>query len=196
MSDKIEFIVYGEPRPKGSKNAFVCNFPYGKDKGKVAARRRALATAMLKDPWVWRPMTTLSEVSKGLKPWEAAVKKQAKLKMASEPAPWEGPIRMTMIFFMKRPMAHFGSGKNAGVIKERYVDALPLKVPDLSKLFRAAEDGLNEVVFNDDCQVVEMVSKKFYGRKNGVRIIVEKVDYKTVKNSEPEQLLLFPSEDL
>jgi len=41
-----------------------------------------------------------------------------------------------------------------------------------------------------------MVGKKLYGRRNGVRIIVERVDYKTVKNTEPEQLLLFDIEEL
>jgi len=193
---KIEFIVRGEPRPKGSKNAFVINWPHGKNKDVVKNRIKNIASKLLQNPWSWRPQTTVSEVSKKLPAWEKDVRIQAEIKMSPEPVAWDGPIRLTMIFFLQRPQSHFGTGSNKDVIKDRYLNALPLKSPDLSKLFRAAEDGLNEVVFKDDCQVVEMVGKKLYGRRNGVRIIVERVDYKTVKNTEPEQLLLFDIEEL
>ena len=155
MSDKIEILVRGEPRPKGSKNAYVVNFPYNS-----IQKLKTLGQRLIASPNSWRPITTVSEVSKGLKKWEKEVKKQAEIAMATEAAPFDGPIRLTMIFYMARPKMHMGTGRNADKIKDRYVNALPLKVPDLSKLFRAAEDGLNEVVFKDDSQVVEMVSKK------------------------------------
>lgn len=193
---QIEFIVHGEPRPKGSKNAFVVNWPHGKDKRKVAQRIKGIASKLLAQPFSWRPVTTVSEVSKGLANWEKAVREAAEIAMASNDGPMHCPIRLTMIFFIQRPKSHYGTGKNADVIKERYQKELPTKVPDLSKLFRAAEDGLNGVVFNDDSQVVEMVSKKFFGRRNGVRIIVDSVDHHTVTRSDPEQLLLFKTEDL
>lgn len=189
--DKIEFTVKGEPRPKGSKNAFVVNFPGGKDKAKVAQKIKNIACKLLENPWSWRPITTVSEVSKHLKKWEKTVTTEARRVMLSAPWPKDTPVRLVMEFYLKRPQAHTGTGKNEGIIKDRFKKELPLKTPDLSKLFRAAEDGLNEVVFDDDCQVVEMVAKKRYGITNGVRITVEKVDFDTVAESEHGQLLLF-----
>lgn len=194
---KVEFTVRGEPAPKGSKNAYCVNFPKRKQKN-FAAKIRAVASKLLANPHSWFPHIVVSEVSKRVGPWEKDIREKAEIAMASHESliPAFTPVRLVMIFFLKRPASHFGTGKNADVIKDRFKDAMPLKTPDLSKLFRAAEDGLNKVVFDDDFQVVEMVGKKLYGRKNGVRIIVEPVTFREVKNSEPEQLLLFDSEDL
>jgi Holliday junction resolvase RusA-like endonuclease len=198
MSNRIEFTVHGEPRPKGSKNAFVVNFPYGKDKSKVAIRIRALANSLLKNPFGWRPITTVSEVSKDLPKWEKRVKETAKTVMAAIPQAWskETPVRLIMLFYLKRPGYHYGTGRNKDVIKPQYKKAYPLKVPDLSKLFRAAEDGLNEVVFHDDCNVVDLAAKKRFGRKNGVMIIAEKMTVEEIADMDAEQMLLFDEKEL
>ena len=68
--------------------------------------------------------------------------------------PMLGPIGVQLDFILKRPALHFGTGKNADVVKSsspRY----PAKAPDLDKLTRAIFDALTDArVWDDDGQVV------------------------------------------
>jgi Holliday junction resolvase RusA-like endonuclease len=45
---------------------------------------------------------------------------------------------------------------------KRGVNAAHLKAPDTSKLIRAVEDALTQVVYRDDSQVVELLALKHY----------------------------------
>src|SRR5690606_2131445 len=74
-------------------------------------------------------------------------------------APLDGPLVADMVFTMPRPKGHYGTGRNAGVLKPRYVDALPDRVPDPSKPARSTEAALPDAsVWADDARVVS------YGR--------------------------------
>jgi Holliday junction resolvase RusA-like endonuclease len=66
------------------------------------------------------------------------------------PRPMEGPIYITMTFWLPRPKsAH----------KSIYV---PAKKPDLDKLIRAANDALSTILFVDDAQVFDIHAKKIF----------------------------------
>ena len=129
MAD-IQITVHGQPAPQGSKK-FVGHNRTGRG--------------------------VLIESSKKVKLWRSAVVAAAvPLRPA---APLDGPLVADMVFTMPRPKGHYGTGRNAGVLKSRYASALPDRVPDLSKLARSTEDALTDAgVWADDARVVS------YGR--------------------------------
>lgn len=89
----------------------------------------------------------------------------------------EGPVYVRAEFRFARPKGHFGTGRNAGVLKES-ADSAPVtrSVGDVDKLLRAVLDGLTGVAFADDSQVVSLVGIKDYlngdGQSEGVCVVV------------------------
>lgn len=73
-----------------------------------------------------------------------------------------GPVRLEIEFRVPRPNRHFGTGRNAGVLKS-HSPRHPIGRPDLDKLARAICDSLTAVVWCDDAQVVDLVLSKRYG---------------------------------
>ena len=51
----------------------------------------------------------------------------------------------------------------------------PLSVPDLSNYAKAAEDGLNKVVFRDDSLIVELAARKLYSDRPRLVVQVETI---------------------
>lgn len=64
----------------------------------------------------------------------------------------EGPVRLTVAFYMPRPKK----------FQKRGVPVAHVTAPDWDKLSRAVSDALSHVVYRDDRQVVEAVIGKFY----------------------------------
>jgi crossover junction endodeoxyribonuclease RusA len=76
--------------------------------------------------------------------------------------PESGPIAVRVHFNMRRPLSHFGTGKNANVLK---ADARehPIGVPDTDKLLRLVLDGITIAgIIADDAQVVYIKAIKRY----------------------------------
>lgn len=148
----IEFFVPGVPVPQGSHRGFVVN-------------GRAVIT----------------QDNKRTKPWRQAIIHTAldAIEQASAPAgtfPLTGPIALTVTFVMPRPKFHFGSGRNAQVLKPNapaWVD----KKPDVDKLVRALGDACTEAgVWRDDAQVAALAVRHLYadpGRPTGAHVAVE-----------------------
>lgn len=130
--DEVSFTVYGLPAAQGSKR-YV-----GHRKG-ADGRERAV----------------LIEQSKRVKPWRRHVADAAALARPAELM--DGPLVADMVFTFARPKGHFGTGRNAGVLKPT-APAAPAVAPDLSKLARSTEDALTGIVWRDDSRVVS------YGR--------------------------------
>jgi Holliday junction resolvase RusA-like endonuclease len=84
-------------------------------------------------------------------------------------------IAITLHFTMPRPKSHYGTGKNAAILK-RFVPDYHTAKPDLDKLIRCVKDALTGVAWKDDSQVCFMgeVWKK-YGETPGVLIKIEEV---------------------
>lgn len=75
------------------------------------------------------------------------------------------PIELSAVFYVKRPKGHYGTGRNAREIKERFVDARPTGKPDLSNNIKLVEDGLVLAgLLPDDDQIVGFYTPlgKFY----------------------------------
>jgi crossover junction endodeoxyribonuclease RusA len=101
------------------------------------------------------------EMAKDLKPWRQAIANR--FSEAREGKQLLGPIGVRVVFFFNRPAAHYGTGRNAGILKNsapRYRDS----APDLDKLQRALFDGLvMSGVIRDDRFICDVQASKVYG---------------------------------
>ena len=135
MTRHCEFIVYGQPIPKGSMRAI-----------NHKATGKAIAMAANRDK---------------LKPWEARVSLAAREAWKGEPL--HGPMQVSLRFQLARPAFHYGPGRNRDVLKKSAPTCPIIKKNGIDKLVRAVLDGLTGVVFGDDGQVVILDSSKYYG---------------------------------
>ena len=85
---------------------------------------------------------------------------------------------MNMIFVRVRPKGHYGTGRNACVLKGWASRKMPTGKPDVLKLGRAVEDAMNGVIYLDDSQIVEEHLSKVYGDTPGVDITITEIDDK------------------
>ncbi len=132
----IGLTVYGIPQTKGSAKAFI---PKGWD--------RAIIT---------------NDNAKN-KAWAAVV--SAAAQQARQPdCPWDGPIRLTLKFYLPIPKS----------LSKRDVSYMTKK-PDLDKMIRSIKDALKGVLYLDDRQVVGIEAIKLYSPTPGAYIYVRKV---------------------
>jgi Holliday junction resolvase RusA-like endonuclease len=89
--------------------------------------------------------------------------------------PLTGPVMISVSFQMPRLKGHFGSGKNAKVVKASAPIYHTAK-PDLDKLLRCVKDALTGIAWGDDSQVavVAHLSKK-YGDAPGAHIKISEI---------------------
>lgn len=85
--------------------------------------------------------------------------------------PYFGPVSLHAAFYMPRPAAHFGTGRNAEQLKPS-APAFPVTLGrnDLDKMIRLVGDALVIAgVLKDDAQIVRIMSWKLWheGRGNG-----------------------------
>ena len=99
--------------------------------------------------------------------------------------PWDGPlprceqhdpVRIVLRYRFLRPRSHFGSGRNAAVLKPS-APRWHVSKPDLDNLNKAIYDTLTQMgVFWDDSQVCREVNAKDWTcrfEEAGVRIVVK-----------------------
>lgn len=84
----------------------------------------------------------------------------------------EGPLRLSVRFYITRPKGHFGTGRNSGTVKPS-APPYPAKQPDLTKLVRAVEDALTGLAWRDDAQIVQQTAAKLYADRVRCEIQVE-----------------------
>jgi Holliday junction resolvase RusA-like endonuclease len=142
----IEFFVAGTARTAGSKTAV--EQPFGPPKVRHAGKY----TKDWMDKIAWFAMQKFGRICL-----------------------LRGPLILTLWFYRERPKGHYGSGRNAGRLK----DSAPLRpttLPDNVKLARAVEDALTGVIWKDDAQICDHFIHKRYcsaEQKPGVHIRVE-----------------------
>lgn len=150
----ISFTVRGIPAPQGSKRAF---------RNKYSGRIQQV------------------ESSKRVAPWRSDVRDAAIDAMTEDrdgmgwPGnPLAGPIAVKLTFSLPRPRGHYGTGRNAAVLKPS-APTWPTSKPDLDKLVRAVLDACSALVWRDDAQVVGVQTEKLYAsdhRPPGVEVQV------------------------
>lgn len=134
-----------DPAPQGSKNAMpIWRNRHNGPPGDVIAvsldgRKELVGLRM-------------TESSKFVEPWRAKVQMEATRRRRGA-LPMDGPVVCSMVFTLKRPGSHFGTGRNAHRLKPGAPE-YPTGYPDVSKLARAVEDALVQAgVLKDDARI-------------------------------------------
>lgn len=148
---RIEFFVAGDPKPKGSKRAFV-----------IPGTNRAIVTD--------KPTAKGGEAR--LKAWNTAVSDAARVALGDRER-ITAPCTVAMTFYLARPAGHFGS-KGLKPSAPRHHGTKP----DADKLSRSTLDALKVGMLSDDSRVWDLhLVKRFVGddgtRETGCRIVVE-----------------------
>lgn len=151
---EITLTVFGTPAPQGSKRAF-------------AIRKNGVLTGRA---------AVIESSHDRVKAWRQAVIDAAESQHACQ---WlHGPVQLSITFWIRRPKSHYGTGKNAAVLRGTAPNH-PAKAPDLSKLVRATEDALTACgVWQDDAQVVSCDAAKAWcgnGQAPGAVITIREV---------------------
>lgn len=129
---ELKFFVAGTPAPMGSKKGFVV-------KDKRTGKQRAIITDDNKPQrrrWANAVSSKASEVMNG-----------GKL--------IDGPVRVVITYLFSRPKSHYGTGRNAGTLKNS-APTYHSQSPDLDKLIRCTNDALTKIVFGDDRQIASL----------------------------------------
>lgn len=95
-----------------------------------------------------------------LKPWRDRVAYGGKA-MRRDKAAEHQPIDLVVTFTLARPAKHWGTGRNAAVLKTS-APQYPTSYPDLDKLARAVGDALTKIAYPDDAQIVDLIARKRY----------------------------------
>jgi crossover junction endodeoxyribonuclease RusA len=89
------------------------------------------------------------ESSKELGPWRQAIAfeaTKARTENGGLRPGFVGPVRLSLVFWFHRPKGHYGTGRNAGVLKTSAPD-WHSSSPDVDKLVRAVGDALTTKPF-------------------------------------------------
>ena len=140
----IRLFVAGKPQSRGSKRAF----PFRRKGGQLAV--------------------AVSDDNPKSRDWMAIVADQFAQAMAGRD-PFSGPVGLRLRFVMPRLKSHFGTGKNAMVLKSNAPHYHTSK-PDRGKLARGVEDAITGIGYLDDSQVCCGPIEKVYGECPGVEI--------------------------
>jgi Holliday junction resolvase RusA-like endonuclease len=103
----------------------------------------------------------VSDANKKARPWKDQVAQVAGQAHAGREL-MEGALYVQFRFHVPRPKGHYGTGRNAGKLKDSAPE-FPAKKPDVLKLARAVEDAMTGVVYRDDAQIVREVLLKDFG---------------------------------
>lgn len=101
-----------------------------------------------------------TEANARTKPWRATVSAEA-----ASVAPADvltGPLIVHLCLYFPRPKAHYGTGRNAAVLKPAAPKWHATK-PDGDKLARACLDACTGILWRDDSQVASLRVHKLYG---------------------------------
>lgn len=163
MVSELRFTVYGNAQPAGSKRAF--RHPHT---GKIM----------------------VADANQKAKPWQYEIKAAAVDALGGEISGLlEGPLAVEFRFYTPRPRSHYGSGRNADVVKAS-APARPITRPDVLKLSRAVEDALTGIVWKDDSQIVEELLEKHFGEPARCEIVIAELVESQLAPTELEQLAL------
>ncbi len=116
----------------------------------------------------------MREDNKATLPWRNAVNGVATDAMNGR-VPVVGAHALDAAFYFPRPKSHFGTGRNASVLKASAPRFCATK-PDTDKLVRAIGDGVTGVIVRDDNQFVVVRAVKLYGSPRAEIIVSSLTD--------------------
>ena len=139
-------FVAGNPVPKGSAKAFM----------RKGARFPSVVQDNAEKQRPWASLIAYSAMEAGMQMIDSE------------------SVSIEIIFTMRRPRSHFGTGKNGSKLKES-APVWHTGKPDLDKLVRCVKDALTGVAWSDDSQVAVVKASKAYGPSPGALITVSKI---------------------
>jgi len=86
-----------------------------------------------------------------------------------------GALKLTVVIERPRPAGHYGTGRNAGQLKDS-APRWPTPRPDTLKIVRAVEDALTGVLWRDDSQIVMHSLTKCWADFSRILVEVEPLD--------------------
>lgn len=138
MTPPVTILVRGRPAPQGSKRAFAVRGKGGIPTGRVAV---------------------VEQQHDRVRSWRAAVIDACDHCPCH---PLEGPLAVTMLFYLPRPKTHHRTGRNCHLLRPG-APRLPGAAPDIDKLARATSDALTDAgIWRDDGQVTDCHLSKRY----------------------------------
>jgi Holliday junction resolvase RusA-like endonuclease len=158
----LEFFVAGRAQTAGSKSIVP------KMKDGVVVSRRVVESGDRNAKAAWRADLRLA----------AEDAREAARTNGDDDWPTDRALSLTLVFYRVRPKAHFGTGRNAGVLKTSAPQS-PTTRPDLLKVARATEDALTGIVWADDSVIVAEHLYKRWGEREGVQVVVRTLDVDT-----------------
>jgi hypothetical protein len=176
MFEPITFVVEGRAVTQGSKNPNVPKYGDGtlvlRHKRRARARLLEGVGAQARDGGLRLPAD--GEHDRGqrrrLEPWREAIGWAAKHGVQGRAA--RLLCVMSLVFVKPRPKAHYGTGRNAEVLKDS-APAAPGVKPDTGKLARAVEDALTACCTTTTrCSWTPTTSKRYCHRWEPERVIV------------------------
>lgn len=177
----IEFELQGTPVTQGSKNPVAPT--YG-DGTAVRRHREACPGSASKEAahtWAAKPckcpvmVNTVEDNAEELGAWRDTVGWTAKAAMRSQPL-LDGLVIGVFEFIKPRPKSHYGTGRNAHLLKDS-APAAPGSRPDGIKLARAIEDALSKVVYTDDSRIVShLIEKRYCDRLEPERVRIKIIE--------------------
>ena len=157
----VSFFVHGEPAPGGSKT-FI---PRRYANGKLAINMTSKGKEM--------PAGVMVDAGKHNAKWKRIVAAYAR--EAHTGTPLDCALEMSVVFYRLRPKSHYGTGRNAGILKAS-APGWPRGKPDTLKLARSTEDALTGIIWTDDARVVDQRASKRYGNRAGAQIDVWRME--------------------
>jgi crossover junction endodeoxyribonuclease RusA len=88
--------------------------------------------------------------------------------------PFDIPLTVIMMFYMKRPKSHYRTGKYGKVLKNN-IPKYHHFTPDLSNLVKFVEDSLQEIFWSDDKKIVRLICSKEYSENPRTEIMISEI---------------------
>lgn len=160
----VSFEVSGDPKGAGSKDAI----PLGRW---VTTDGRRRFKAVYREGGV--PIVNVVDTSDktGGPEWRAEIRSAFALAVDAAYEIADAPIAVRVTFYTPGAKGRYGTGRNAGVLKES-ADKFPhrAELADGTKLARALEDALNSLAWVDDRRVCDLWWSRRFGKHPGARV--------------------------
>jgi Holliday junction resolvase RusA-like endonuclease len=86
------------------------------------------------------------------------------------------PIKCNLNFYCKRPKSHYKTGKNSHLLKDT-APKYNTNNKDLDNMVKFILDALNDKLYVDDCQIIEINCKKMYSQGDGyIGLLFEEIE--------------------